>query len=1017
MVKWTYAKDLIEGDFELAEQLLVFLSKSFDSPPRSVDLELFQGRICNSLSSLKCIPVGNGVLKRPKDCYFEDVPRIQVSMNLLCVSTETRRSKIKENMLKGAGVLSHLPLDQIFANIDSLNWDHVGLIKYLVRVKDELSKSDMNKLKEAALFPDKNESGTFKLSQLYADNISSELIDLLKLKILKWTPSIPREGSEIGDFLLDLGFNYIISWRVLLKGVSGADPSCRAVIFRYFFENFSSYTDYNAEKVEFPFVPVESVDGCDRSVFLPSQVFLDSTLNHLGFYLLHPELKKYSQLLGIRERPATDVIVRQVIGVRMSVKMAGEVFSYCSRISNEFSVSDWRQFRQSSFIPCVEGSGNVVVYKSFDQVFLPSTSSPFADLFVQVDFGSQGNSFLRAVGVCDDPRCEDLIGLLLRDASGVFSGLRAGKYIDLLERISQQWVTLATKNPKLAKSFAASKSFIGHVRISSTDNDPDNEDDTKDNEIQYSLYGLNDVFLIDDVISQQIFNLPTVPAALESFYTKLGCRWVSTVIRSEWKRTGALQTDSPLVRQMRKILSERIGLIVGSLDSDTTDRPVITKASRKRTENVKFVEVDSIETCRTCRVTGESNSQPCCAFTDSAAAHATIYLSSNGGGVGQFDHFDLASVLVGLLCEKRGKLQDSLLVASLLTTPLSSLRAKGFQVNTGKMEGKIVLPNTENIQEEQEQEQEQKQEPEHYNEDNSVKKPSLLSPVPSLPPPQLELEKLTLNNPTPTPKQNKWRDSLMGILKKATSSGSRLDSPTEKTSTVNGDTTSTVNDTNTSNNTTTTTTTTSTTSTTTATNSRDEESLRRTLDHGIKSLKPHSSGDFDTIEGRAPQPPPITANPPNLDYCQVATSLKLAGRIGTCDFYFGSTIDAITDKDQFFRQNRDSLNRFYGLIVDDLAKTVFKISSNTKSIHFFFDPESSSIAFNRSRTLFFNFAYFQNTESSIRSRAFWFMTFCHELAHNFIQNHDAQHEFYMSSFAETYLLDFINTLQSNNQSV
>ncbi|KAI8854646.1 hypothetical protein BC829DRAFT_412780 [Chytridium lagenaria] len=36
---------------------------------------------------------------------------------------------------------------------------------------------------------------------------------------------------------------------------------------------------------------------------------------------------------------------------------------------------------------------------------------------------------------------------------------------------------------------------------------------------------------------------------------------------------------------------------------------------------------------------------------------------------------------------------------------------------------------------------------------------------------------------------------------------------------------------------------------------------------------------------------------------------------------------------------------------------------------------------------------------------FWFMTLCHELAHNFVSEHNSDHEYYFSSFAENYLKD------------
>lgn len=971
IVKWTQAKDAIESDSEKAEQLLMVLSKSYENAPRSLHISIFQGRICNALASLKCIPIGNGILKKPKDCYFEDVPQLQASTNIIKFSSESRRSRVNESMLKAAGVLSHLPLDQIFANIGSLKWDHVSLIKYLVRVKDELSSSDMSKLKSTALFPDTNETGIYKLNDLYADTVNTEIIRILGLKVLKWNAGTPKDGSEIGEFLNTLGFNYIVPWRTLLKGVANANPSDRALIFKYFFENFSYYEDYNGSKVDFPFVPVESSDGSDMNVFLPSQVFINEPLSRLGFYLIHNELKKYSQLIGVKERPSTELIAKQICKTKLSIKTAEEVFAYCARTSNEFSKEDWYLFRHSQFIPCLVPGDDKIIYKSYDQVFLVSESTAFSDLFDQVDFGIQANSFLRSVGVVSEPRAENLISLLLNDPVKVFSQLKATKYIELIERIANQWQGICSKHANLAKSFASSKVFIGYIR--SNDKKDDEEKESEDEKIQYSLYGINELFLIDDIISHQLFNLPTAPMNLEQFYLKLGCRWVSTVIRSEWKWTGQVRSEGSLIDSTRKILLERQNLIVSSLDGDESK---VIKNGRRRLEAAKLYQVDSIEICRTCTVNKQIDLQPSCSFTDGAAAHPSIYLAKNSDG--QFDHFDLASVLVGLLCDKKGRLQDSLLVASLLTTPLSSLRAKGFQVDN-KMkkaaEEEIVLPKP----------QERAIDEKIISEESpkSEKEPVVNRS------PSIGSDAISRRGQEQPPK--KWRESILGFLKKTSDSFKGSHENLSKTGKAGV--------------------------------ARNEESIRNALDRGIKSLKSHKSGDFEAKERPInDEPAPQSQKVRNglNSYCQVNSNLRFIGKMGLADIYAGDLISK-EESNVIFADNREALICFYGLIVDQLAYSIFKISAESSSIHLYYDPEASTVAFNRSHSLFFNFAYFlSNRHFSIlngsdvkeaqRCKSFWFITFCHELAHNFVHEHDAQHEFYLSSFAEQFLPEFLNLL-------
>ncbi|EXX52939.1 hypothetical protein RirG_248640 [Rhizophagus irregularis DAOM 197198w] len=97
------------------------------------------------------------------------------------------------------------------------------------------------------------------------------------------------------------------------------------------------------------------------------------------------------------------------------------------------------------------------------------------------------------------------------------------------------------------------------------------------------------------------------------------------------------------------------------------------------------------------------------------------------------------------------------------------------------------------------------------------------------------------------------------------------------------------------------------------------------------------------------------------------------------------------------QSNFDPLNRFIN-ILKDLA-SAFEITP--QALHVFYDNQSNSIAFNRDKSLFFNLKFYIGlhdneckTKPTINAMIYWFMTFCHELAHNFIQNHSSQHEKY-----------------------
>ncbi len=130
-----------------------------------------------------------------------------------------------------------------------------------------------------------------------------------------------------------------------------------------------------------------------------------------------------------------------------------------------------------------------------------------------------------------------------------------------------------------------------------------------------------------------------------------------------------------------------------------------------------------------------------------------------------------------------------------------------------------------------------------------------------------------------------------------------------------------------------------------------------------------------------------------------------------------------------------------------LLASVFEVSPHV--FHIYWDVQGPTVAFNRNRAIFFNLRFYnglhshpnngggvvgpppppalpggfgtsssthgvnleQNDDSDVYY--YWFLTACHELAHNFVAPHNAEHEFYMSSFAEGYLKKMVNALKQN----
>jgi hypothetical protein len=103
------------------------------------------------------------------------------------------------------------------------------------------------------------------------------------------------------------------------------------------------------------------------------------------------------------------------------------------------------------------------------------------------------------------------------------------------------------------------------------------------------------------------------------------------------------------------------------------------------------------------------------------------------------------------------------------------------------------------------------------------------------------------------------------------------------------------------------------------------------------------------------------------------------------------------------------LNRFIKMLKD--IATIFELTP--QAIHIFYDNYTNSIAFNRDRALFFNLKFyigFHDEECKYNptsnAMTYWFMTFCHELAHNLVQSHSSEHEVSIIFFFRDYYFFF-----------
>ncbi|GET66321.1 uncharacterized protein OCT59_002254 [Rhizophagus irregularis] len=146
-----------------------------------------------------------------------------------------------------------------------------------------------------------------------------------------------------------------------------------------------------------------------------------------------------------------------------------------------------------------------------------------------------------------------------------------------------------------------------------------------------------------------------------------------------------------------------------------------------------------------------------------------------------------------------------------------------------------------------------------------------------------------------------------------------------------------------------------------------------------------------------------------MNYCETMPgySMHCVGNLQKIELYVPTDVD----QSEILSQSRIvPLSKFIYILKDQA--NVFEVTP--KVIHIFYDNSKNSIAFNRDRALFFNLKFYLElheqtckNKPTIDAMTYWFTIYCHVLAHNFIQLHNTEFEFYYSSFAQAYMPDLI----------
>ncbi|PFH51991.1 hypothetical protein AMATHDRAFT_57645 [Amanita thiersii Skay4041] len=170
------------------------------------------------------------------------------------------------------------------------------------------------------------------------------------------------------------------------------------------------------------------------------------------------------------------------------------------------------------------------------------------------------------------------------------------------------------------------------------------------------------------------------------------------------------------------------------------------------------------------------------------------------------------------------------------------------------------------------------------------------------------------------------------------------------------------------------------------------------VDQAIRACHPEADVNFDMLRNIRDH-----SKQNYQDACGPIDTLQYIGNVGKMRVYVARDVP---HTHSFINNKRAAIERFTNVIAT--LCTLFGLSLS--SLHIFFDLTSQRIAFNREGSLFLNLRFYEmwhdpdvvagrTTDAYIS----WYFTLAHEIAHNVVQDHNAEHEFFFSATCQKFI--------------
>lgn len=712
----------------------------------------------------------------------------------------------------------------------------------------------------------------------------------------------------------------------------------------------------------------------------------------------------------VTDPPISECVNRLIAKPPQRTRDASILFAYFSSRLGEIGQNNVVKLADARIVPVIsqirtengyinekaQGSGELRVLTP-RQCYL-GNSATYGEIFDFVDFGNEANAFLLKCGSKNEPTKLELAAFACNEPARLLGIMQSSeKYLAMLRSLADDAATLR-RDKVLWKRMKASKFLLGSVEIGGNNNQRksekppiDDDGDISDEDVddapikQYQLALPSQIVVVDDYTSYRLFKKSLISAPmedkLEEFYISLGSSTVGSLVQEDL-RLGYASEKQDSAAKLRSHVLERSKLFLHESSRDN-----IKHDSRWLEKNLLVQVVSSISLRRSLRGHTLSHTEKRSAAIASERHRGwTLYVTP-----GKYDSYQISQAVCPVLLERPTQ-QSYLTFETFLNLNLLQLRSRGYNVERilrQKAAEQRIAEEERKKQLEAEQAQIREQEQE-WKEQALVQSRDATreESVESLPPPmpgsfepdsphddkkrpnrglfsgltrrlginggaevQQQLQNfLGGDHPSQQPNYEERVGTPMqpnGTLSKAGSGEGNVSSPA---------------------------------------------AVQQNLVNAIQSSCAYNSSTLFS-------PPTTQEVKEQASYCDTTPESNITFLADTANgmriFVSKSLSSSPTE---FLAQNSSALNVFAGLLYD--IADIFNLPR--KALHIFADEVGGTIAFNSSGSIFCNFRFFAQLhqrkmitgEGKVEAASYWWVVIAHELAHNLVKTHSAEHSFY-----------------------